>query len=214
MPVWDLKPPSEQGSLTGTVLVVRVLILFLNHFAVTTKHSVTSENNKQQCARKMSGLGKCVEQNKQRKIDTATCIPQANELLLLVSVLTFTIVITLLKKGRRHAATYTNAHTYAAGSSPRLPWQQKKPGSHLVQIVAQYQLNIILPAAHCLSLQWLLVCKIREVFTWEQLLHSNSVSIPACNLLCLPLSLCFSLVSPLSVFLASTNLNSPPQVSL
>lgn len=55
----------------------------------------------------MSGSRKCVEQNKQRKIDTATCIPQANELLLLVSVFTFTIVITLLKRARIPADTHT-----------------------------------------------------------------------------------------------------------
>lgn len=105
------KIPSEQRCLAGTVPAVRVLISFLSHFAVTTKHCVISGDNKQQGARKMSGSGKCVEQNKQRNIDTATCIPQANELLLLVSVFTFTIVITLLKRARIPAVTQTHTYT-------------------------------------------------------------------------------------------------------
>ncbi len=90
----------------------------------------------------MSGSGKCVEQNKQPKIDTAMCIPQANELLLLVSVFTFSIVITLLKRARIPAATHTHTCTYATAFDPQLPWQQKKPGSHLVRIVAS------VPAKH------------------------------------------------------------------
>lgn len=113
--------PSEQGCLAGTVLAVRVLISFLDRFAVTAKHCVVSGNNKQQGARKMSGSGKCVEQNKQPKIDTAMCIPQANELLLLVSVFTFSIVITLLKRARIPAATHTHTCTYATAFDPQLP---------------------------------------------------------------------------------------------
>lgn len=85
------------------VLAVRVVISFCCH----AKRCVISGNNKQRGASEMSGSRKCVEQNKQRKIDTATCIPQANELLLLVSVFTFTIVITLLKRARIPADTHT-----------------------------------------------------------------------------------------------------------
>lgn len=66
---------------------------FLNHFLVTTKQSVISENNKQQGARKMSDSGKLVEQNNRDNIDTTTRISQVNELPLLLSVFTFTILL-------------------------------------------------------------------------------------------------------------------------
>lgn len=56
------------------------------------------------------------KQTKQSEIDTATCIPQANELLLLVSLFTFTIVITLLKRARIPAAAHTDTHAFAAFS--------------------------------------------------------------------------------------------------
>lgn len=95
--------------MAGTVLAVSVPISFLNHFAVTAKHRDISGNNKQRGARKMSGSGTCVEPNKPPRIDTATCIPQANELLRLVSVLTLAVVITLLKRARIPVATHTHA---------------------------------------------------------------------------------------------------------
>lgn len=63
----------------------------------------------------MSDSGKCVEQNKLCKVDTTTCIRQANELLLHMSAFTYTLVITLLKRARIPGAVYTKAHT-------RLSW--------------------------------------------------------------------------------------------
>lgn len=100
-------------------------------FAVATTHHVIFANNKQQGAREMSGSGKCVEQSKQPTIDTATCIPQANEPLLPVSLFTFTLVITLLKRARIPVATHTRSCLLAA-----VTVTTEKARIHLVQIVA------------------------------------------------------------------------------
>lgn len=116
------KNPSEQGCLAGTVLAVRVLISFLNHLAVTAEHCVISGNDKQGGVGEMSGSGERVEPNKQPSIDAATCTAQANELLRLLSVLTFTTAITLLQTACNHTQTL----------SLQLPWQQKKPVSGMV----------------------------------------------------------------------------------
>lgn len=51
----------------------------------------------------------CAAQKKRSQIDIATCILQSNELLILVSLLTFTIVITLLER-----AAYRQPHTHTS----------------------------------------------------------------------------------------------------
>lgn len=128
------KIQSEQGCLAGAVLaVVRVPISFLNHCAVTVKHCVVSGNDKQRGARKMSGSGTCVEPNKPPSIDTATCIPQANELLRLASVLT--------PRGSDYAVkesqdTCSNTHTHSCHHPPSaVTVTTEKPGSRMASTV-------------------------------------------------------------------------------
>ena len=101
-------------------------------------------NNELRGVGEMSGSRKRVEQNKQRRIDTATRIPQANELLLLVSVFTCTIVITLLKRAGVPAERHT--HDDAAALSQQLPWQQKKLESRSCE---QNQGEVRIRAVHC-----------------------------------------------------------------
>lgn len=138
--------------MAGTVLAVRVLISLLNHFLLSPANTVSSlETINSKVPGKYQARTSVRNKTNSATLTLHRAFLKANELLLLMSVLTFTIVITLLKRARVPAAKKALTHTYANAFSPQLPWQQKKPGSHLAQIVAQYQLNILLPAA-----RWLL----------------------------------------------------------
>lgn len=67
----------------------------------------------------MSGSGTCVEPNKPPSIDTATCIPQANELLRLASVLTLRGSDYSVKESQ-DTCSNTHTHTHALMPPPSL----------------------------------------------------------------------------------------------